>query len=220
MSRFEWKVWLEGKNVKMKIINQPEELRGKGHVFKYKKFEITSDGSPELRDSEIYIRGTLKEFDDCVSIKRFGTAKEADEYCREVMLALTVFRVHLDQQDEKEKDILNKIKYQFDRIGCIVVAIPLHIPEWAKRNGRCIYKNHNFNIKRGNTSAIYIDDLYLPGITDEDPLRPAGFRFNDEKDARTWIDRAAQAIKECNEEYITNDNLKIKAITKETIITE
>lgn len=218
MSKFRFKVWRNDYTVTMKIFSQPEETRGKGKLFEHNGVEIHSVDYPELEEDCVFTRGEELSEDNRTTTIRFGSLDKAEDYRKKITEALNAYAKHIEEQTTPK--CADKLVYQFDRIGCVVVATPIHIPEWVEKKF-LFSASDGFALLRSTVTEVCPNSLYLPSIADKGKCLPcAGCFFSTEVSASKWIRNAARAIAECNAKYATVVEPKAMLISRETIIAE
>lgn len=219
MCKFIFKVWRDDYTVTMRIFEQPEKTRGKGKLFEHNDVEIWSDDQPELAiDGTIYICGICRSCDSVAAKVSFRSLDEAEAYRKKITEALNAYAKHLEEQETPKR--ADKLVYQFDRIGCVIVATPIHIPEWVEKKF-LFSASDGFALLRSTVTEVCPNSLYLPSIADKGKCLPcAGCFFSTEVSASKWIRNAARAIAECNAKYATVVEPKAMLISRETIIAE
>lgn len=216
MEKFRFKVWRNDYTVTMEIFEQPEETRGKGELFEYNGIEIQSVDYPELDEDCVFTRGEDLSEDNRAATIRFESLDKAEAYRKKITEALNAYAKHLEEQETLK--CADKLVYQFDRIGCVVVATPIHISEWATASRDILYKNEDFIINRDYTTNIGIT-FDIPGVGDK-KYTQATRVFKSEDAAKSWIEKATRAISECNAKYATVVEPKARLISRETVIAE
>lgn len=221
MEKFKFKVWRNDYTVTMKIFSQPEETRKKCFLFKHNGVEIHSMDYPQVDEDCIFIRGAISAKDNTAATITFDSLDEAEAYRKKITEVLNAYAKHLEEQGASEptQKHADRLVYQFDRIGCVVVATPIHIPEWATASRDVLYKNEDFIINRDYTTNIGIT-FDIPGVGDKNKYTQATRAFKSEDAAKSWIEKATRAISECNTKYATAVEPKAMLISRETVIAE
>lgn len=221
MNKFRFKVWRNDYTVTMKIFEQPEETRGKCFLFKHNGVEIYSVDCPQIDGDCIFIRGAILAKDNRAATISFDSLDEAEAYRKKITEALKAYAKHLEEQETPKPTpkCAEKLVYQFDRIGCVVVATPIHIPEWVKNHW--VFKSSGGFALRGqsfNQLSEYNLYISVPGTS---YTKVQGFyNFYDEDKARKMITNATKAIAECNAKYATVAEPKARFVSRETVIAE
>lgn len=218
MSKFRFKVWRNDYTVTMKIFEQPEETRGKVKLFQHEDIEVCSITSPELLDCVVFLRGNIKSRDHMAATISFDNLDKAEVYRKKITEALNAYAKHLEEQETPK--CADKLVYQFDRIGIVVVATPINIPEWVIAKGRYVYENDEFGINCGPYWGIFSDSLVIPETGKTKHAETSADWFLSEKEASKWIKQATKAIAECNAKYATVAEPKARIISRETVIAE
>lgn len=217
MSKFRFRVWRNDYTVTMKIFEQPEETRDKGKLFEHNGVEIHSVDYPELEEDRVFTRGEDLSEDNRAATIRFDSLDEAEAYCKAVTEALNAYAKRLEEQTTPK--CADKLVYQFDRIGCVVVATPIHIPEWVVKHP-VYYSQSGFKIRNTSFPHIGFNLFYIfkeKGITKN---IQCFFNFRKEEEAIQWIKEAAKAITEYNAKYAPGIGAKTDPILWETVIAE
>lgn len=218
MSKFRFKVWRNDCTVTMKIFEQPEETRGEHLLFKYSDIEIWSVNHPQLRKYAIFICGTNTNIDNEAVTISFDSLDKAEAYCKKITEALNAYAKYLEKKETPK--CADKLIYQFDRIGTVVVATPINIPEWVIAKGRYVYENDEFGIYCGPFWGIFSDSLVIPETGKTKNAERSVDWFVSEEEASEWIKQAAKVIAECNAKYATAAETKARLISRETVIAE
>lgn len=224
MSKFRFKVWRNDYTVTMKIFEQPEETRGKDKLFQHEDIEVRSITSPELLDCVVFLRGNIKSRDHMAATISFDSLDKAEVYRKKITEALNAYAKHLEEQEMPKTALkcADRLIYQFDRIGIVVVATPINIPEWVIAKGRYVYENDEFGINCGCGPywGIFSDSLVIPETGKTKHAEKSVDWFVSEEEASKWIKQATKAIAECNAKYATGAEPKARLISRETVIAE
>lgn len=218
MSKFRFKVWRNDYTVTMMIFEQPEETRGKCFLFQHNGVEIQSVDYPALEEDCVFTRGAILDKDNRAATISFDSLDEAEVYCKKITEALNAYAKHLEEQETPK--CADRLIYQFDRIGIVVVATPINIPEWVIAKGRYVYENDEFGINCGPFWGIFSDSLVIPETGETKHAEKSVDWFVSEEEASKWIKQATKAIAECNAKYATVAEPKAKLISRETVIAE
>lgn len=226
MSTLRYEIQRTNNVVSMKILAQPEETRGAGCLFRYRHFEIRSNTMPDLTMTAFYIRGCHRDEDDREATIVLESTTAARAYFDALSAALEAYNRHLTAQPAAQPIQsavqpmqAGRLRYQFDRIGKVVVATPISIPAVLTTHCGILYKTDDFRINREDSTSILSTVLYLPGSCNDDPLAPTCRAFESEEKAMAVIQKAARAIAEFNRK-LYNDRAPTKSITKDTVVAE
>lgn len=123
-------------------------------------------------------------------------------------------------EEQEMPKCADKLIYQFDRIGVVVVATPINIPEWVIAKGIYVYENDEFGINCGPYWGIFSDSLVIPETGKIEHAETSADWFLSEKEASEWIKQATKAIAECNAKYATVAKSKARLVSRETVVAE
>lgn len=222
MSKFVFKIWREKSTVCMRIISQPEDTRNSGILFEHDGLEIKSYSHPELLLNGIYLRGFDSSKDNYTARLSFDSIDRAKRYQKAASAALRAYAATINApivdegEAEKKAEDTGKLKYRFDRIGAVVVASPINIPAWAVNYGTH-YKEGIEIFTGAGEARITTAFLKLPG---PGQLQQSSRTFNDEEEAKEWIERASKAIAECNRQHEKKRETEDFKVPIETTIAE
>lgn len=232
MEKFRFKVWRNDYTVTMKIFEQPEETRKKCFLFKHNGVEIHSMDYPQVAEDCIFIRGAILAKDNTAATISFDSLDKAEAYRKKITEALNAYAKELEgdtiitkktpvvaRMSEPTPKYADKLMYRFDRVGSVVVATPISIPEWVNKRTK-VYENEVFEILQSTHSVLYDTGFCIAVTANKDLYRQATNCFNTEAAAKDWIGRASRAISECNKKYAHALEPPVAKITKETVIAE
>ena len=123
-------------------------------------------------------------------------------------------------EEQEMPKCADKLIYQFDRIGKVVVATPINIPKWVIAKGRYVYENDEIGIDCGPFWVIFSDCLVIPETGKTKHAERSVDWFISEEEASEWRKQATKAIAECNAKYATVAESKARLVSRETVIAE